>query len=61
MRSFYLTDAGKVRDHNEDSVIIIKNSDNELVDAARHPKEILRIPCDKKVSKNDLLRVNFLG
>ena len=39
----------------------IKNSDNELVDAARHPKEILRIPCDKKVSKNDLLRVNFLG
>ena len=42
-------------------VSYIKNSDNELVDAARHPKEILRIPCDKKVSKNDLLRVNFLG
>ena len=31
MRSFYLTDAGKVRDHNEDSVIIIKNSDNEYL------------------------------
>lgn len=42
-------------------VSYIKNSDNELVDAARHPKEILRIPCDKIVSKNDLLRVNFLG
>ena len=42
-------------------VSYIKNSDNELVDAARHPKEILRIPCEKKVSKNDLLRVNFLG
>ena len=27
MRSFYLTDAGKVRDHNEDSVIIVKNND----------------------------------
>ena len=25
MKSFYLTDAGKVRDHNEDSVIIVKN------------------------------------
>ena len=24
MRSFYLTDAGKVRSHNEDSVIIVK-------------------------------------
>ena len=42
-------------------VSYIKNSDNELVDAARHPKEILRIPCYKKVSKIDLLRVNFLG
>ena len=31
MRSFYLTDAGKVRDHNEDSVIIFKNSDNEYL------------------------------
>ena len=31
MRSFYLTDAGKVRDHNEDSVIIVKNSDNEYL------------------------------
>ena len=28
MKSFYLTDAGKVRDHNEDSVIIVKNREN---------------------------------
>ncbi len=27
MKSFYLTDAGKVRTHNEDSVIIVKNKD----------------------------------
>ena len=27
MRSFYLTDPGKVRDHNEDSVIIVKNNE----------------------------------
>ena len=25
MKSFYLTDAGKVRSHNEDSVIIVRN------------------------------------
>ena len=31
MRSFYLTDPGKVRDHNEDSVIIIKNNDNDYL------------------------------
>lgn len=28
MKSFYLTDAGKVREHNEDSVIIVKNKEN---------------------------------
>lgn len=31
MKSFYLTDAGKVRDHNEDSVIILKNSDSDYL------------------------------
>lgn len=31
MKSFYLTDVGKVRSHNEDSVVIIKNSDNEYL------------------------------
>jgi len=31
MKSFYLTDAGKVRDHNEDSVIIVKNNENEYL------------------------------
>lgn len=39
----------------------IKNSDGEMVENANHPKEILRIPCKNKVSKNDLMRVNFLG
>lgn len=29
MKSFYLTDSGKVRSHNEDSVVIIKNKNNE--------------------------------
>lgn len=31
MKSFYLTDAGKVRDHNEDSVIIVKNAENNYL------------------------------
>ena len=31
MKSFYLTDAGKVRDHNEDSVIIVKNANGEYL------------------------------
>ena len=29
MQTFYLTDTGKVREHNEDSVIILNNSSNE--------------------------------
>lgn len=29
MKSFYLTDTGRVRTHNEDSVTIVKNSNNE--------------------------------
>ena len=31
MKSFYLTDAGKVRDHNEDSVLIVHNSDGDTL------------------------------
>ena len=31
MKSFYLTDPGKVRDHNEDSVTILKNNNNEYL------------------------------
>lgn len=31
MKAYYLTDAGKVRDHNEDSLIIVKNNDNEVL------------------------------
>jgi protein phosphatase len=31
MQTYYLTDAGKVREHNEDSVIIVKNNNNEYL------------------------------
>ena len=31
MQTFYMTDAGKVRTHNEDNVIILNNSNNEFI------------------------------
>ena len=31
MQTFYLTDAGKVRSHNEDSVIILNNNNEEFI------------------------------
>lgn len=31
MKSFYLTDPGMIRDHNEDSVIIVKNDENSYL------------------------------
>ena len=31
MKSFFLTDTGKVRDHNEDSVTILENANNEYL------------------------------
>lgn len=43
------------------NVNYIKNEDGELVDAARHPQEILRIPCDKKVEKYDIIRIGFIN
>ena len=31
MQTYYLTDTGKVRDHNEDNVIILNNENNEYI------------------------------
>ena len=31
MQTFYMTDAGKVRTHNEDNVIILNNKNNEFI------------------------------
>jgi protein phosphatase len=31
MQTYYLTDAGRIREHNEDSVIIVKNENNEYL------------------------------
>lgn len=31
MKSYYLTDTGKIRSHNEDNVIIVKNDNNEYL------------------------------
>lgn len=43
------------------TVKYIKNEEDEYVDFACHPKEILKIPCEKKVRKYDLIRVDFLN
>lgn len=51
---------GPKKDSFDLKIEYIKNENNELVDAARHPQEILRIPCDKKVDKYDLMRIKFL-
>ena len=44
------------------SFVITKIADEEgnLLDAARHPRQILIINCDKKVEKNSLIHINFL-
>lgn len=39
----------------------IKNEDGKYVQNANHPREILRIPSDIKVNKNDLIRVDFIN
>lgn len=31
MKSFYLTDTGRIRSHNEDSVTILRNGNNEYL------------------------------
>ena len=37
----------------------IKNEFNENIEVANHPQEIVKIYCDKKVCKNDIIRVKF--
>ena len=38
MQTFYMTDAGKVRTHNEDNVTIISNKNNEFIVAVADDK-----------------------
>ena len=37
----------------------IKDENGAYIDVARHPKQIVRIPCNTKVYKNDIIRVKF--
>ena len=37
----------------------IKDVNNEKIDVARHPLEIIKIPCEKKVFKYDIIRKKF--
>lgn len=38
----------------------ILDEDGVLIDAARHPRELVRINCEKTVPMNSIMRVNFL-
>ena len=38
----------------------IYNDSNELIDTSRHPKTIVRIPIDKKLAKNDFMRLKVI-
>ncbi len=38
----------------------ILDEDGILIDAARHPRELVRINCEKPVPMNSIMRVNFL-
>lgn len=38
----------------------IKDKDDNIINVARHPKEIIKINCPYEVCKYDLMRVNFL-
>ena len=37
----------------------IKNDKDEMIECANHPQEIVKINCEKKVYKDDLIRVMF--
>ena len=37
----------------------IINEDNEIIDTARHPKEILKLHCPIKLQKNDMMRLKI--
>lgn len=43
MQTFYMTDAGKVRTHNEDNVTIISNNNNEFILAVAEEWEAIRL------------------
>ena len=38
----------------------VKDEKGNIIDVASHPKQIVRIPCEKKIPINAIMRVNFL-
>lgn len=39
----------------------IRDKENNFLDAARHPREVVKIPLKKKVEKDDLMRVRIIS
>lgn len=47
----------------DDYSFVIENlmdEEGNKIDAARHPRQIVKVKCNKEIPKNSLLRVNFL-
>ena len=42
------------------NVDYIKDDKNNIIDVARHPQQIIKIPCNTKVYKDDIVRVYFM-
>lgn len=56
----YVEIFGPITDTFKLKIESLTNEDNENIDIARHPKQILKIPCDKKVYTNDIIRVPYI-
>ena len=54
-----ITIFGPNMDNVDVEVTYIKDKNNNNIDAARHPQEIVKIPCKIKVYENNLIRVKF--
>jgi len=55
----YITIFGPKTDKFSFKVEYIKDIENNVIDVGRHPKQILKIPCNKRVYKDDIIRVKF--
>ena len=51
---------GPKTDDFKTKVTKIYDEENNLIDVARHPKQILKIKVDKKVKKHDIIRVPYI-
>ena len=54
-----MEDEQSILDATEYIIEEIINENEEKVDAARHPKEIIKFKCDIPLNKNDIMRLKI--